>query len=280
MTSHAITVEERFWSKVDPFTCVGKDCGCHQGIGHCWPWSASIKKTGYGQFGMIVNNKWTMVHTHRVSFELTYRLLSPGMHCCHHCDYRPCCRPDHLFEGTRQDNMDDAVSKGRIHNPSKGQKIGPNPQKGLPGERHPEAKVTAAIIQAIREADPSIPQRILATRYDVDQTSISRMQRGEAWKHVDIPTQHRGKGFTSGDRHWSHQHPERVMKGENHPMRLHPELRSYGDKNPMSKLTTQEVHNIRALKGQKTGKALAEQFHVSPALISLILNDKIRIHIP
>lgn len=32
---------------------------------------------------------------------------------CHHCDTPPCINPDHLFEGTRADNVRDAQLKGR-----------------------------------------------------------------------------------------------------------------------------------------------------------------------
>jgi len=36
-----------------------------------------------------------------------------GAHLCHRCDTPKCMRPDHLFWGTRRDNMRDCVLKGR-----------------------------------------------------------------------------------------------------------------------------------------------------------------------
>lgn len=267
MTSHAISLEERFWSKVDPFSCVGDACGCHQGIGHCWPWTASINNRGYGQFRMIVNEKWTMLMAHRVAFMLTLRPLAPGMECCHHCDYRRCCRVDHLFEGTRKENAQDAAQKGRIS------------RKGYPGELNIWHKVTDAIVKAIREAPPSVSHRILAVRFGIDAVTVSAIQRGASWKHIDIPPQPRGKGFASGERHWSHLHPERLSRGPQHGMTTHPSLRTRGERQPNAKLTEHKVKEIRALKGQKTCKALAEQFSVSPALICLIQNYKVWTHL-
>jgi hypothetical protein len=43
-----------------------------------------------------------------------------GLHLCHRCDERRCINLDHLFLGTRSDNMRDAVAKGRFKKTGRG----------------------------------------------------------------------------------------------------------------------------------------------------------------
>ena len=95
------TTKERFWEKVDK-------------SGDCWKWIAHLLK-GYGRFRL--NNKtWS---AHRVSWTLHYGEIPEGMCVLHRCDNPGCVNPEHLFLGTRTDNMKDRDQKGRGSNGNK-----------------------------------------------------------------------------------------------------------------------------------------------------------------
>ena len=77
----------------------------------CWNWTGS--KNGINGYGRItVEGKSYCAH--RVSYELFVGIIPNGYNVCHKCDNPVCINPDHLFVGTRSDNMQDASNKGRI----------------------------------------------------------------------------------------------------------------------------------------------------------------------
>jgi hypothetical protein len=90
-----MTVEERFWAKVR--TSKG-----------CWEWTACTRN-GYGRLGL----NGGVADAHRLSWEMHYGQIPNGLCVLHHCDNRLCVRPDHLFLGTRGDNIADMDAKGR-----------------------------------------------------------------------------------------------------------------------------------------------------------------------
>lgn len=98
-----ITIEEKFWPKVWPKVWVPDGC---------WEWIGATDVGGYGIVSYGVG-----VRAHRVSWELHYGKIPKGLHVCHKCDNPGCVRPDHLFLGTRFDNMRDAARKGRTKVP-------------------------------------------------------------------------------------------------------------------------------------------------------------------
>lgn len=98
---HPQSVEERFWPKVDK-------------SGDCWTWTASLSRSGYGGFGF----RGKVWKAHRVSYVLAYGEIPDGAHILHSCDNPPCVNPAHLRAGTRSDNMQDKVRRGRDHQAS------------------------------------------------------------------------------------------------------------------------------------------------------------------
>lgn len=89
-------IEVRFWRNVEK-------------SGSCWVWTGKI---GWGGYGTLSVNKST-VSAHKLSYLLNVGPIEDGLWVLHRCDNPLCVRPEHLFLGTRSDNMKDAFRKGR-----------------------------------------------------------------------------------------------------------------------------------------------------------------------
>ena len=76
----------------------------------CWEWQGGTNNIGYG----FIRDGDRMRTAHRVSYEIHNNQTIPKYMCvCHTCDNPLCVNPDHLWLGTRKQNYDDMVNKGR-----------------------------------------------------------------------------------------------------------------------------------------------------------------------
>jgi len=83
----------------------------------CFEWIGATDPNGYALIGMkCADGKWRPRRAHRVAWELVNGPIPEGMDLCHECDNRLCVNVDHLFIGTRSENMLDCVEKGRSRN--------------------------------------------------------------------------------------------------------------------------------------------------------------------
>ena len=154
-----MTTEMRFWAKVER----GQEC---------WIWTGARRK-GRFQYGrFLLDGKARLAH--RIAWQLTNGPIPDGMCVLHRCDNPPCVNPEHLFLGTHADNMLDCSAKGRL----------PAAQ-GVPylrGERHPNHKLTADDVRAIRASRASSPD--IAAQYGLHRGTVHDIRTRRAWRHV------------------------------------------------------------------------------------------------
>lgn len=77
--------------------------------GDCWEWAGYTSKAGYA----IVSFDGQTVYGHRFAHEAFKGPIPAGFCVCHSCDNPPCINPAHLFCGTKKDNTQDMLAKGR-----------------------------------------------------------------------------------------------------------------------------------------------------------------------
>lgn len=91
-----------FWSyvKKDPST-------------GCWLFNGGTVVTKHGYRSISCpDGKRRLVH--RIAYESRVGPIPPKLDLCHSCDVTNCVNPSHLFPGTRKDNMQDSIKKGRM----------------------------------------------------------------------------------------------------------------------------------------------------------------------
>ena len=147
---------QRFWRNV----WVGDGASC-------WIWAGSYGSNGYGLF--IFHNR-RHANAHRAAWVLTNGEPPKGMEICHRFDNRGCVKLDHLFLGTRSDNMKDAVAKGRF--------LG----SGVRGVRHGMAALTESQVREIHDSNDGC--RLLSKRYGISSTHACRIRSGKVWRHL------------------------------------------------------------------------------------------------
>lgn len=131
----------------------------------CWYWIGAMYQNGYGK----ARHAGRECYAHRYSYNLYKGPIPDGMHVCHRCDDPSCVNPDHLFVGTRDDNMSDMAIKGRSAH----------------GERHGSAKLSVEQVREIRSkrnAGQSVTA--IAAEYGVSKGRISEIVHRKAWRRV------------------------------------------------------------------------------------------------
>jgi len=139
----------------------------------CWDWQGCIQSNGYAR----VTFEYVTMGAHRLSYLAFKGLIPKGHDVCHKCDNRKCVNPEHLFIGTRLDNMKDAVSKSRQ---SKGDKLS-IPRRG---DKSYLAKLTWGQVREIRAS--TLTTRQLANIYHVSADNIRRIKNNNTWREHGV----------------------------------------------------------------------------------------------
>ena len=153
-----IKEQDRFWNKVNK----GNE-------NECWEWVAGLDTPGYGIF---YPTRRRPIHASRYSWEIHNGEIPENICVLHKCDNPPCVNPNHLFLGTKKDNYQDMVTKGR--------------QVVLRGEESPKSKLKEDDIRSIRQMYKSekMTQKQLANLFGVTRGLIGHIIQGRIWNYI------------------------------------------------------------------------------------------------
>lgn len=142
----------------------------------CWEWQGYKNEDGYGRASY--GGKLELAH--RMTYTMFKGNIPKGMCILHKCDNPGCCNPEHLFVGTRSDNMQDMLAKGR------------GSKRQVFGEEHSHTSFTELDILEIRKDwhESTISCRDLGEIHGVTPGCISAICRGENWVQLPITTPH------------------------------------------------------------------------------------------
>lgn len=148
MATHSPITIARFWTKVRAPSEF-----------QCWTWDGRTNDKGYGRFD-------DGTPAHRWAYEYFNGPIPKGLLVLHSCDNPPCCNPRHLRAGTHQENMDDAVKRGRMHR----------------GRHCHNVKVTEADVDYIRRNPDGLTLREIAAKFGIGKSTASYIRSGRSWK--------------------------------------------------------------------------------------------------
>ena len=121
----------------------------------CWEWLASTKPAGHGQICL----QGSILLAHRVAYAIAYG--DPGqLQVNHKCNNPKCCRPDHLYAGTQQQNLLDIDPEVRMLR---------------------NGRLT--FLQVLHIFYSARPQKELMDLYGVVRSTVSQIQNKKHYRH-------------------------------------------------------------------------------------------------
>lgn len=132
----------------------------------CQMWQGPVSGNGYGCF---IWNKISYTAS-RVAWTLASGPIPANKLVCHKCDNRACVNPNHLFIASNQENMLDALKKGRL----------------LVGSQNPNAKTTESVVRKVRKLrqDQNMTYGKLAKLFGLTMSHVYQICSRKRWQHV------------------------------------------------------------------------------------------------
>ena len=150
----------------------------------CWEWIGRTDPAGYAVLG--ISRKGTGFTVMRVS-QIVYIIHNKKVQenlICHKCDNPLCINPNHLWDGTYQENYDDMVSKNRE---ASSQKLA-------------EAKGTKiSSEEVIRIYKDPRPARQIARDYEVSRSLVQAIKAGTRKRYITENLHNDGGCSSSGE---------------------------------------------------------------------------------
>ncbi len=146
----------------------------------CWVWRSTIVWNGYGRMWYCGQG----IRAHRMSWMLHRGPIPKGLWVLHKCDNPPCVNPDHLFVGTRSDNMRDAKRKGRAFHPSTDR-----PECLPRGETSHFSKLKEKqVLQILNLLYAGVRVCEIVDLTGIKNQTISNIKNNHTWKHIPRKT--------------------------------------------------------------------------------------------
>jgi predicted XRE-type DNA-binding protein len=152
---------DRFWSKV----IIKYNSSCLPLLNECMMWNGGVFSDGYGFFWF----RYKMIRAHRFAYQCFNGEIGKYLLVRHTCDVPLCVNPNHLLEGTVQDNCNDMISRNR----------------SLRGEKNHESKLTSDDVRIIKKLlSKNVKQKEIAKKFDVSRGLITQINNNKIWKHI------------------------------------------------------------------------------------------------
>lgn len=134
----------------------------------CWNINSHhLDKDGYGCLRRVVNGV-THRRAHRVVYAFEVRAIEDGMLILHNCHNPSCINPEHLREGTHEDNMQDRLEVGNYY-----------------GENHGTAKLNKELVLEIDTLLKNGKTNMeISLLLNVNKYTVADIKRGRTWAHT------------------------------------------------------------------------------------------------